>query len=652
MTGLSMHLSTKHKLLAVMTMDWLLLPLSVWLAFALRFSQWWPPEMQQFGWLFIISPLLAIPIFTRWGLYRAILNYISIKAFFAIVKAVSLHVLVFMGFTMIVDIPGIPVTVFVIYWLVTLTLVGGSRALLRTYLQWLRGNSHSRTKVIIYGAGSAGAELVEALQAGIEFLPIAFIDEKRELQGTEIRGLKVYPAHLIESVLEKYGVKQVLLAIPSAQRARRQEIINLLEPLRVHVKTVPALMDIVSGRSKVEDLREVGILDILGRKRVPPDERLLAACITDKSVMVTGAGGSIGSELCRQIINLHPHRLILFEASEFALYTIERELREFCVSNGGALSKIQIVPVLGNITNEHKVQLVLETFEVQTLYHAAAYKHVPLVEFNPIEGVKNNIFGTWRTAKAAVTANVETFILISTDKAVRPTNVMGATKRVAELVIQGLAHRSEHTRFSIVRFGNVLGSSGSVVPLFRQQIRRGGPITLTHPDMTRYFMTIREAAQLVIQAGSMGNGGVVFVLDMGEPVLIRDLAKRMVSLSGLTVRDAENPNGDISIVTTQLRPGEKIYEELLLGNNVTITQHPRIMRAQEFELPWTDVEQILTQLERACNSDDSAELIKLLQDAVDGYTPQCGIEDPLWLAAHHMQEKLSQGKTKKFVVYN
>ena len=631
----------------IMMLDAVLLPLSLWAAFVLRFSNWWPAEITQYWWLFIAAPLLAGPIFIRNGLYRAVLVYMSSKAFYAIVTAISLHAIILMVLAKLVGTQAIPSTFFVIYWLVSLTLLGGSRAVLRTLLQWFTKTGHSNSNVVIYGAGNAGAELAETLQAGHEYMPIAFIDDKHASHGTEIRGLKVYPTESLDKLIKNCDITQVLLAIPSAPRARRQEVMNFLEKKPVRVRTVPDLMDIVSGRSEVSDLREVGIEDILGREPVPPDNLLLSACITHKAVMVTGAGGSIGSELCRQIIKLMPSHLILFEACEFALYNIEKELKEYYKSNGGDLQYIEIVAVLGTITNQHKLELVLNTFKVQTVYHAAAYKHVPLVEFNPIEGVKNNVFGTMSAAKAALAAKVKTFIMISTDKAVRPTNVMGATKRLAELVIQGLAGQYDTTQFSIVRFGNVLGSSGSVVPLFRQQIKNGGPITLTHPEMTRYFMTIPEAALLVIQAGSMGSGGEVFVLDMGEPVRIQDMARHMISLSGLTVRDDDHPNGDIGIEITHLRPGEKLYEELLLGDNVMGTKHPRIMRALEVELSWAQITAIAEQIEAACSIDDNEKVVKILKDVVDDYVPQCGIEDPIWLASHQKDIKNSALKIVK-----
>lgn len=620
------------KAYGIVALDAILLPLSLWAAFALRFSHWWPTEIHGLWWLFLLCPLLAIPVFVRWGLYRAVLIYMSAKAFFATGAAVSLHVLLLFFATKVLAVDIVPVTVFLIYWFVSLALVGGSRMLARGFLQWQSRPRASLKKVAIYGAGAAGAELAETLQAGHEFFPVALIDDKHELHGSEIRGLKVYPTRDLDELIDRCGIEEVLLAIPSAPRVRRQAIIEFLQSKPVHVRTVPDLAEIVSGRAHVSELKAISIEDILGREPIPPNEQLLTSCITGKCVMVTGAGGSIGSELCRQIIKLRPRRLVLFEACEFALYSIDMELKKYRASRSDTLWHVKIIPLLGTVTNQRKVELVITTFGVNTLYHAAAYKHVPLVEYNPIEGAKNNVLGTWRTAAAAGNQRIEAFVLISTDKAVRPTNVMGATKRLAELVVQGLAKQSHSTRFSIVRFGNVLGSSGSVVPLFKQQIQSGGPITLTHHAMTRYFMTIPEAAQLVIQAGAMGRDGDVFVLDMGKPVRIEDLARRMVNLSGLSVRDNDNPNGDIEIEITDIRPGEKLYEELLLGDDVTITDHPRIMRAREVELPWQRIVNILDQLGTAINRFDSDAVRNVLISNIAEYKPQGGIEDPIWLS--------------------
>ncbi len=623
----------KHPL--IMIMDALLLPLSLWLAFSLQFTAILPPVVIEVWWMFLLAPALAFPVFLRLGLYRAVLLYLGSQAFSAIVRAVSLYTLLFMGVLVVADPIGVPLTVLAIHWLVVLTLIGGSRAILRTFLRWYKKTGQHAANVVIYGAGEAGAQLAEALQVGMHFQPIAFVDDKSELHGTEVHGIRIYSSAVLETIVTKCGVHEILLAIPSASFNRRQEIMHFLEKLQVRVRTIPDLDDIVSGRSHIEDLREIDINDILGREPVPPDPELMNACITGKTVMVTGAGGSIGSEICRQLVKLQPRNLVLFESSEFNLYSIERELRYFCSHGDKKIRSINVIPLLGTVTNESKMDLVMKTFNVQTVYHAAAYKHVPLVEYNPIEGVKNNVFGTLFTARAALNAGVETFVLISTDKAVRPTNVMGATKRMAELVVQALATDSRHrTRFSMVRFGNVLGSSGSVVPLFSEQIRKGGPITLTHPEMTRYFMTIPESAQLVIQAGAMGGGGDIFVLDMGDPVRIQQLAQRMIALSGLSIRDEKHPKGDISIETTQIRPGEKLYEELLIGCNVQPTRHSRIMQAKEAELPWKSLAGILNKLTLACSDFDNEKVRAILMDTVTGYIPQCGIEDQVWLNNH------------------
>jgi FlaA1/EpsC-like NDP-sugar epimerase len=482
--------------------------------------------------------------------------------------------------------------------------------------------------VVIYGAGEAGAELAIALMAGRTYQPVAYVDEKRSLIGTLIHGVPVVPPEEVHAAVRTEGVRTILLAIPTASRVRRSEVIRELESLGVRVQSVPDLEDIAAGRARVDDLRDVDVADLLGRDPVPPNKRLLDACIRGKNVLVTGGGGSIGSELCRQILRLAPRRLCVLEMSEHALYQIERELRQMA---DGAGLQVEIVALLGSAHHRARMRDVMRSFAVQTVYHAAAYKHVPIVEHNMIEGIHNNLISTWYTAEAAVECGVETFVLISTDKAVNPTNVMGATKRLAEMVLQGMQRRAGgRTRFCMVRFGNVLESSGSVVPLFREQIRRGGPVTVTHPEIVRYFMMIPEAAQLVLQAGSMGLGGDVFVLDMGQPVRIQDLARRMVQLSGLTVKDDKNPDGDIEIRFTGLRPAEKLYEELLIGKNVTGTEHPMIMRAVEHSLPWDDMEQILAELMGVLDQFDCAAASALLHRAVVEYQSADGVQDLVW----------------------
>ncbi len=483
-------------------------------------------------------------------------------------------------------------------------------------------------EVAIYGASSAGMQLVMALRMGREYWPVLFFDDDPALQRIEVAGLRVQAPADLERKIAEHDIDELLLAIPSATRARRLEIIDRLEHLHCKVKLIPGMADVVDGNVEVDAIREVEIEDLLGRESVAPDERLLGQCITGKVVLVSGAGGSIGSELCRQIVRLRPVRLVLFELSEFGLYSIEQELAALCARMN---QKIELVPILGTVTHQARSHAVMRCFGVQTVYHAAAYKHVPLVEHNPIEGIRNNAVGTRRMAEAALAAGVETFVLVSTDKAVRPTNVMGASKRLAELILQALARQGGRTRFCMVRFGNVLGSSGSVVPLFRKQIAAGGPITLTHPEITRYFMTIPEAAQLVIQAGSMGRGGEVYVLDMGQPVRIIDLARRMIHLSGLEVRDKDNLDGDIAIETVGLRPGEKLYEELLIGDNVEGTSHPLIMRAYEHEVPWEVLTERFEQLDVACKAFDFEKVLALLGVLVQEYQPaRHGDGELLW----------------------
>jgi FlaA1/EpsC-like NDP-sugar epimerase len=499
--------------------------------------------------------------------------------------------------------------------------VAATRLIARWVLTPLRADE---TRVVIYGAGDAGAQLSMALSSGRQFVLLAYADEKRALQGTLMNGVPVIAPEQLASFVKRYQVERILLAVPSASRRRKAEILRRLESLHVHIQSVPDLRDVVSGRAQVDELREIDVADLLGRDPVPPDGALLDACIRGKSVMVSGAGGSIGSELCRQIILLSPKRLVLFEISEIALYNIERELRVMADSQQLG---VEIYALLGNAHHKYRVRDVMQSFGVQTVYHAAAYKHVPMVERNLMEGVHNNVFSTWYAAEAALETGVETFVLISTDKAVNPTNVMGATKRLAEVVLQALQTQTTRTRFCMVRFGNVLGSSGSVVPLFQDQIQRGGPVTVTHRDVRRYFMTIPEAAQLVLQAGSMGTGGDVFVLDMGQPVQIDDLARRMIKLTGLSVRDENNVDGDIEIQYSGLRPGEKLYEELLIGSNVTGTGHPMIMRAIEPSPTWDEVKDLLAELSVAVNRIDCRRVLEVLEKGVREYKRAAVIHD-------------------------
>jgi FlaA1/EpsC-like NDP-sugar epimerase len=487
--------------------------------------------------------------------------------------------------------------------------------------------------VLIYGAGSAGRQLATALKTGQEYVPIGFVDDSIELHGLLISGLRVITNRQMVEKIDAGLVDQVLLAIPSAPRSRQIQLVNQLEPLAVEVRILPGMADLISGEVRLTDAREVGVDELLGREPVPPNQELLARNIASKNVMVTGAGGSIGSELCRQIIRNQPTALILYELSEFALYSIEQELSQIVRELG---LNVAIHPVLGSVQNGMRLAAIMTRYEVQTVYHAAAYKHVPLVEFNITEGILNNAFGTRSAAAAAIEAGVESFVLISTDKAVRPTNVMGASKRMAELALQAYAQDpTVKTRFSMVRFGNVLGSSGSVVPLFRKQIATGGPVKVTHPEINRFFMTIPEASQLVIQAGAMGGNGEVFVLDMGQPVKIVDLARRMIHLSGHRVKDESNPNGDIAIEFSGLRPGEKLYEELLIGDNVSGTEHPRIMKAHEGCLTLDELEQVTAELAIACSNNDSHKIIEILQQCVSGFKPDQAVRDHLCEFAEH-----------------
>jgi len=614
---LFLKLPRRKKQALAVAVDFFLLIFAFWSALALRFETV-VPDLAPYRWMMVAAPLVAIPIFIRLGLYRAVIRFMEDRVVFVVMGGVTLSLFVLAALVGLSHAQGISRGVLGIYWLLAILYVGASRFLARSYFLGAERKQDNRKRIAIYGAGRAGTQLIYALRAGREYLPVALFDDKLELRHTEIAGLQVRSPDDLSAVVGALEVEEILLAIPSASRARRTEILDRLEHLHCRLKIVPGMAEVVSGQVSADAIREVDIEDLLGRESVAPDERLLGACITGKVVLVSGAGGSIGSELCRQIVRLQPRKLVLIDLSEFALYSIEQELLALCSRMG---SQLELVPVLGSVMHQHRVEIVMSSFGVQTVYHAAAYKHVPLVEHNPIEGLRNNAIGTRSMAEAALAAGVETFVLISTDKAVRPTNVMGASKRLAELVLQGLSRQGGATRFCMVRFGNVLDSSGSVVPLFRNQIRVGGPITLTHADITRYFMTIPEAAQLVIQAGSMGQGGEVYVLDMGKPVRIIDLARRMVHLSGLDVRDADHPEGEIAIEIVGLRPGEKLYEELLIGDNVEGTSHPLIMRAYEEELPWAKLLECLEQLDGACNAFDYEGVLGLLQKMVKGYAP-------------------------------
>lgn len=604
--------------------DALLLSFAVWAAFALRFEDLaWMPSNKQ---LLVSSAtvLVTIVAFIKLGLYRAVIRYLSEHAFLAIISGVvvsSLSLIVF-GYLFQTLVPR---SVPVIYGAFAFLLVAGTRFSVRALVR--RSGEKVKDGVLIVGAGLKGMQLASALSQGVEYRPVGFISTVESNHKSLIGNLPVYSIKHIEKIIRKLDASRVLLALEDSTPVDRKSLMQTLERLSVPVQTVPSMSELVSGQARINDIRDLEIEDLLGRDPVRPDAATVAQSLYSKSVMVTGAGGSIGSELCRQILIHKPRVLVLFEQSEFSLYSIERELQSINQIEGLGVS---IHAVLGSVTHRRRCEAVMRAFGVQAVYHAAAYKHVPLVEHNVIEGLQNNVFGTWHTAEAAIAAKVERFVLISTDKAVRPTNVMGATKRMAELVLQGLAQRQDETVFSMVRFGNVLGSSGSVVPLFRDQIRDGGPVTVTHPDIIRYFMTIPEASQLVLQAGSMGEGGEVFVLDMGEPVKIADLARKMIHLMGLRERSSEHPNGDIEIIYTGLRPGEKLYEELLIGDNPQGTAHPRIMMAREASMTWPKVEELMGRLAQASQSFDCASVIALLKEAGTGYSPTGKTSDLVW----------------------
>ena len=598
-------------------------------SFSIRLGYWYFPDndliLVVFG-----APIIAIPVFAGFGLYRAVIRYIGLKTLWTVVHAVSLYALLWGIAGLMMSVEGIPRSVILINWMLSLLAIGGVRVFARFLLSNnVKFNSNninytSQTKVLVYGAGEAGVQLISALEHSGEFLPVGLIDDSKELQGRHISGLNIYSIDSIDKVINKFKVNEILIAMPSVSRTIQLSIINKLEAYPVLVRILPGVSELAQGKINVSDLREISIKDLLGRASIDANKELLCKNISNKTVVVTGAGGSIGSELCRQIVLLKPKALILYEINELVLYSIEKEL-----SNIG-MSLLDIYPILGSVNNKNRLRSVFKRFDVDTIYHAAAYKHVPIVEFNNTEGVDNNIFGTLNCAQAAIDTGVETFVLISTDKAVRPTNTMGATKRSAELILQALSAKQSGTRFSVVRFGNVLGSSGSVIPLFKQQIRAGGPVTVTDKDIIRYFMTLDEAVELVIQAGAMGEGGEVFVLDMGKPVRIQDLAEKMIRLSGLEVKDESCPDGDIEIKYIGLRSGEKLYEELLIGDNVSKTDNPLIMCAQEDMLLWDELKPVLDELSDALDSSDHERLRKLLIRIVPGFKPQSEISDILY----------------------
>ncbi|WP_435189563.1 polysaccharide biosynthesis protein [Pseudothioglobus sp. nBUS_23] len=619
------NLSRYNKQLVMFCVDSIVLILVLLAAFSVRLGYWYFPT-NELTWLIFGSPVIGIPIFVYFGLYTAIIKHIGFDALWRVAKAASLYALIWGIIGLMSQVNDLPRSVILINWVQSILAIAGLRITARwiLYGSKLNADKNEGTKVLIYGAGDAGLQLVSALMRSKQYTPVGFIDDSEDLQGKQLSGLNVYSSKKIEKLLFSSKVDEILIAMPSVSRNKRRSILQKLEKLPVTVRILPGMSELAQGKVSIDDLRKVNIKDLLGRTTVKPNEDLLTKNIENKSIMITGAGGSIGSELCRQIILLKPKTIILYEINELGLYNIEREL----LNVRGP--ELEIIPILGSINNKKRLNDVLSLFNINTIYHAAAYKHVPMVEYNITEGINNNIFGTLACAQAAIDNFVETFVLISTDKAVRPTNTMGASKRCAELILQAFAAKESKTKFSMVRFGNVLGSSGSVIPLFEQQIKTGGPITVTDKNIVRYFMTIPEAVQLVIQAGAMSRGGDVFVLDMGKPVRIYDLAKKMIQLSGLQVLNGDNPDGDIEIKITGLRPGEKLYEELLVGNNTSGTDNKLIMRAEEEMIQWVQLEPILANLNEELINGNLKRIRKILIQLVPEYSPKSKIVDLLY----------------------
>jgi FlaA1/EpsC-like NDP-sugar epimerase len=619
---LNMNRSTK-KIIMIFVDSILIIGLLLF-AFSIRLGYWYFPEGDL---IFLIfgAPILALPVFFVSRLYHSVVRFIGVKSLITIIQSVSLYAAIWGLMSYMTNIEGVPRSVILINWMLCIIFITGSRLLARwlfTYKEKIE--KIDKNNIIIYGAGSAGRELSHALGSVKSNNHLLYIDDNPLLDGSYINNVPIFVTHKISKLITKFSITEVLIAIPSASRKRRREILDSIRELPVRVRCLPSISQLTNGRIKEDDLLEIEISDLLGRESVLPNEDLLKIKIYEKVVLITGAGGSIGSELARQIIFLEPQKIILFDHSESSLYEIDKELRILKIPN------IEIIPILGSITSGKKLENICNYFQVQTIYHAAAYKHVPLVEFNTSSGVQNNVFGTLLSAQAAIASKVETFVLISSDKAVRPTSIMGAAKRCAELILQSLSSGPHNTIFSMVRFGNVLDSSGSVIPLFKEQIKLGGPVTVTDINIVRYFMTIPEAVELVIQAGAMGNGGEVFILDMGKPIKIYDIAKKMIELSGLKVLDKENPSGDIEITYTGLRPGEKLFEELLVSDNVIRTGNKLIMRAKESMIEWEELEPILRELNEACTKSNHEKIRSILKEIVPEFSPKSPIVDFLY----------------------
>ena len=616
------NLSRLQKQFIMLFVDLIFIEFALWLSFALRLGLFWPEEyIYPNWWIFIITPIIAIPLLLKFGLYRSVIKYVGSKVVVASFQAITLTtmtisflMLILRDTQLLVD-SSMPRSVVLIFWFVSTMVVVLSRFVFKGYLYSWDNFVNNRTPAIIYGAGSAGAQLVESLRKNHQYAPVAFIDDDKSKHGTYINFTKVYAFNDLKSIINKRNAKIILLAIPSLSANGKRDLLKKLSKYPIEVKLLPSLSSLVEGNVSIENIRHVEVQDILGRVPVSPKSSLLKKNIQGKNILITGAGGSIGSELCRQIIHLKPSKIVLFDHSEFNLYSIDFEL------NSMQINDCEVIPILSDVTNLNMVKSVISKNKIDTIYHAAAYKHVPMVEKNIVEGVYNNAIGTYNVALCAHECEVENMVLISTDKAVRPTNIMGASKRFSELILQGLNTEKTKTCFSMVRFGNVLDSAGSVVPLFRKQIKEGGPVTVTHSKVTRYFMSIPEAVQLVLQAGAMAKGGDVFVLDMGEPVRILDLAYRMINLSGLSPITSENPEGDIKVVFTGLRPGEKLYEELLIGHDVIQSEHPQIMQANEAKLSWEDVQKSISVIMESHQNLNDENISKLLLEKVEGFKP-------------------------------
>jgi FlaA1/EpsC-like NDP-sugar epimerase len=609
------NLSRQKKQAIMISADVCFLLFAIWLSFALRLGDVWSDKLESNLWIFILIPIVSIPIFLKLGLYRSVLKFMGTKVIVTAFQAITITSLI-LGFVMMIFREAdMPRTVILIFWCVSSILIVVGRFMFKGLLYSWDNYVNNRKPTIIYGAGSAGAQLVESLRKNHEYAPIAFIDDDVSKHGTFINFTKVYAFKELKNIIDKRNAKNILLAIPSLSANGKRDLLKKLSKYPVEVKLLPSLSSLVEGKVSIENIRHVEVQDILGRVPVSPKSSLLKKNIQGKNILITGAGGSIGSELCRQIIHLKPSKIVLFDHSEFNLYSIDFEL------NSLQINDCEVIPILSDVTNLNMVKSVIAENKIDTIYHAAAYKHVPMVEKNIVEGVYNNAIGTYNVAMCAHECKVENMVLISTDKAVRPTNIMGASKRFSELILQGLNAEKTKTCFSMVRFGNVLDSAGSVVPLFRKQIKEGGPVTVTHSKVTRYFMSIPEAVQLVLQAGAMAKGGDVFVLDMGEPVRILDLAYRMINLSGLSPITNENPEGDIKVVFTGLRPGEKLYEELLIGHDVIQSEHPQIMQANEAKLYWEDVQKSISVIMESHKNLNDENIRSLLLEKVEGFKP-------------------------------